>query len=65
MLILENSPKATFPKWTIKYVHEDTKELEVLKVANTINPSDLLQVLGIDHIYKILAPEVSDDKKKN
>ena len=42
-----HKPTSDFPKFTVLV------DGEVIKVANSINPSELLEDLGIPHIYKM------------
>ncbi len=60
MIKILHKPQIVFPKYTIMY-EEEGKKTEILHVANSVNPSELLEMLGIQHTYKIEV-EVKDEK---
>ena len=49
-------PNDSFPKYTIMF------DNEVLLVANKVNPSELLELLGVPHVYQITA-ELKDEQR--
>lgn len=46
-IIIKHSPSADFGKFTL------IVDGKVLSITNSINPSELLDTLGIPHTYKI------------
>jgi len=49
-------PNASFPKFTIMF------DQQVLMVSNKINPSELLELFEIPHVYQITT-EMTDESK--
>ena len=45
-----HKPQATFPKYTL------IMDGEVLHVTNSLNPSELLDLIGVPHNYKVEVP---------
>lgn len=50
-IVIIHKPQITFPKYTVRM---DNKTIHV---ANSVDPSELLEKIGIPHIYKIEVPD--------